>query len=228
MKRTILMLAALFFVSGASTANALIVDYIETYITTGATMDGMTVSTYNGTTLIDTYTWGYSIDDGITGTGQLSLTATGNTFFDNAWSLEVYNTSITTIILNGTTGNTVFDILNEPEDSNGNYDEHTTDSAQGKIFTPDSAGITGSYSDDVLLLGASTTEGDLFSTLTITLATDFYTDNNYDNNKNAYLASFSADTDNFNPVPEPSTVMLMALGLAGLFGYNLRRTNKKR
>lgn len=170
------------------------------YATSGAMMDGMTVTVTFDSGSTSTALWA---DIGLaagaaTGAGW-SLSQSGDTF-GGTWSLSS-DVAITKLFIDAGTGNTVFDrmLVNDAFGTDG--------SARG-LHISDINTVT--YKDSVALTGFAPV-GDLFRTLQI----DFY------QQVNSY--SFITDTDNLfyagdlNPVvPEPSTVALLGLGLAGI------------
>ncbi len=229
MKKNLLILAVTGLIVSSITTNALslTINGVKD-TTTAADMIGMTVDvTYfdylvpGGTNVIQ-YEWanlsGYPNDYfGVSLEGGGTLGFSGNSFFQT-WDLTSPDYEIENIFIDAGAGNTVFD-------KTFNNQTGTTGSFYGKSFLWDDSagnplGITATYSESVNLVGAAPV-GDLFRYLNIE-----FTGRNFGGvNNSTDSLNYYADTDTV--VPEPSTVILMGLGLAGLVGFNRKRNNKK-
>lgn len=237
MKKTILALAVMTFITGTTTASAYIVNEVEGPLqnttgilsyATGASMADATVTVTYGDDTIRTYDWtalggnaggvDLLIGDSTSTVSVGTFGMSGSSWTTN-WDLDVTNSSFTiaNIFIDAGEGDAVFDIISSPDNSAG--------SSTGKAFWITSSSyddITATYSGAVGIAGAAPL-GDLYRYLNIN-----FTGNSFGIND---TLSFRADTDmikgNINPVPEPSTVILMGLGLASLVGYNRKRNGKK-
>lgn len=179
------------------------------FATTGAMMNGMSVQAAFSGGLNQTLSWAATgaTSGGVTGTGW-GLSLTGDSFGGN-WLFTIDGNAglgqLLSLVLNGNPGYTVFDRDWTPYPG-------TADSANGMDFNFVS-GFTGdatvTYSDEVYV-GADAPVGDLWHMLTVDFGTggprsDF---------------AFVQDTDNdarFS-IPEPTSLAIVGLGLAALFG----------
>jgi len=257
MKKTILLVASMIFLIGAASANATNitvnhtpgtqVDIIGTIESLAHDYDmyGMQVKVADGNGNLNTYVWG---DLGATGSGvtlkdggTLSLDGDsfGNPVYDtngnflhvDSWILNTVSDSIGYIIIDALSGNAVFDVWN-PETVNGTKIYGTPGSDWGIEFgynldnygvLSDVANITVTYSN-LVGVGHDPVDpvdpvGDLYGQLKIEFGAGGFLPTNY--------LSFQADTDSVAPVPEPGTMLLLGLGLAGLIGYNRKRNGNK-
>lgn len=244
-KQNVLTLSALVFSLTAGIASASTINIntkpgtewqvaaIETWNTTGNTMDGISITAsgiLNGggaqTSFTETLSWANGA--GVTGSGwSLKMNDYSANTWDTValWNLAAdSNYSITSLIIDGKSGNTVFDIFFPGEGVTGN----TPKSEQGQeIWQPNldpyptdnyvTLTVNAIYSNRVSVIG-SPAIGDLYQTLTL----DFV--NGFSGGTNTPFI-FSLDTDNVAPVPEPATMLLFGAGLAGLAGA--RRFRKK-
>ena len=172
--------------------------------------------------------------------GGWSLFQTDDTYDEYApWILTSNAKSISSLVLEGMLGGVVFDIDLYSRDANGEIlkDIHkdpiqlvgTTGSGLGWAFevlangTNYSGIITATYSKMVSVVppkGSGIPFGDVFSQLTIEFGTAFGPSQLA---KPATL-TFRADTDKMKaPIPEPTTLLLFATGLAGLAAVGRRR-----
>lgn len=167
---------------------------------------------------------------GVTGStgGSWSLYAAGNTFAA-LWQFTGGSDAITSLSFAGFQSNLVFDRTTTFPDYG------TTGSFSGRDFTPDTNGDgfadnpnwTVTYFDAVGLNGAAPV-GDLYGGLKIDFGTGGYSGN----------FSFLQDTDSIVPgtsvppgggggtsVPEPSSLLLLGLGVVGLAFFGRNRFN---
>jgi hypothetical protein len=165
-------------------------------------MDGMSVTAIFTSGLNQTLSWADTgaNSGGVTGTGW-SLSVTGDTFNDNAWTMDTGNLTLTDLILDGTTGLTVFDRT---------FDNlvGTAGSALGKDID---TGVTAQYSRQVAI-APDAPVGDLWHVVSV----DF-TDVGSGGVSGTF--TFSQDTDNdsrFADVPAPAPLLLVGIGLIGM------------
>jgi hypothetical protein len=199
-----------------------VVDNLASWAATGNTMDGLSVTVNlvdsSGSSYSETLSW--ADDTGVVST-TYGWSLTMSDYEENTWYDDVYwsltssgDYSITSLVLDGIFGNTVFDTVFDPET--------TPDSKLGRsiAFIDNGSDLTVSavYSN-IVAVDNSDALGDLYSTLTLSFS---HVDGSYFNNE---TFTFYLDTDNVNEVPEPSTILLFGAGLACLAGST--RKNKK-
>jgi hypothetical protein len=198
---------------------------ISPTITTGANMDGMTVTAVlsDGVSLLTlTQIWGDSATPDTGGvnfiTPQFALSVTGDTFEQNNWLLDFTNVGswhLLSLDFNGATGQTVFD-----RTFGGSVG--TPNSASGRDFSGFLAfgGSINALYSNIVAIGANAPVGDIFANVLLSFG-----DGSFGNGlAGGSRYRFSLDTDNAASTlaPEPGSMLLLGTGLLAL-AIGLRR-----
>lgn len=188
---------------------------ISQFTTDGADMAGMTV-TVNFVGGSETVQWAATgaSSGAATGASGWSISADGDTFNTNAWSADFGNLQVTSFVLDGTTGLTLFDRNFDPLPG-------TPGSADGRDFVStllNDDDVLATYSN-VVGIGATPPVGDIFHILTVSFA-------EVENGTISGVFDFTQDTDNDIriQIPEPAMLPLFGLGLASIAIISRKRS----
>lgn len=181
---------------------------ISQFTTDGADMVGMsvTVNFVGGSETVQWAATGASSGAATGGSGW-SISADGDTFGTNAWNADFGNLQVTSFILDGSTGLTLFDRDFDPLPG-------TPGSADGRDFVStllNDDDVLAMYSN-VVGIGAAAPINDIFHILTVSFA-------DVENGTISGVFDFTQDTDNdvrITQIPEPAMLPLFGLGLAGI------------
>ena len=194
-----------------NTASPVSIPGLTGFATTGAMMDGMSVTATFSNQFSETRVWADTgaTSGGVTGNGW-SLSLNGDSF-SSRWSFSFTDPNaalnLVQLVLNGSTGLTVFDRTFGDTDG-------TPGSALGWDFdfTATSPDINVTYSNPIEI-GAADFVGDLWQMVMADFDGGIRTD-----------FTFGHDTDNDSrySIPEPGSLALLGMGLLGL-GFSRRR-----
>lgn len=180
---------------------------ISQFTTDGADMAGMTVTVNFLGGGSETVLWAATgaSSGAAVGTGW-SISESGDSFNTNAWTADFGNLQVTSFVLDGATGLTLFDKSFDPLPG-------TPGSADGRDFAStlvQDALVQATYSN-VVGIGATPPVGDIFQILTVSFA-------QVENDAVSGIFNFTQDTDNDIriQIPEPAMLPIFGLGLAGL------------
>jgi hypothetical protein len=219
--------AAVVITEGANTSN---IPGLTGFTTTGAMMDGLSVTATFASGFSQTLLWADIDADGggVSGTGGWALRLDGDTF-TAPWNFTGRTLAtgaadpLNQLDLNGLNALTVFDRTfggaeGTPGSASGNDFECT--GAPDICLNPRIVRVLYDFRVNV---GAAPAVGDLFQTVSITFCTGV--EGPCTPNAVAGNWSFLQDTDNDSRiliVPEPTTLALLGIALAGL-GFSRRR-----
>ncbi|MFT5488382.1 MAG: hypothetical protein ACI9JL_002520 [Paracoccaceae bacterium] len=187
---------------------------ISQFTTNGADMAGMnvTVNFLGGSETIQWAATGATTGAAIG--GGWSISAAGDTFNTNAWAVDFGDLQVTSFVLDGSTGLTLFDRDFDPLPG-------TPGSADGRDFVStllNDDDVFATYSE-VVGIGAAAPVNDIFHILTVSFA-------EVENGTVSGVFDFTQDTDNDIriQIPEPAMLPLFGLGLAGIAILSRKRT----
>ena len=214
------------------------VSMIPEFQPVGFEMSGMVVTVLFEDNKEKNYIWPdlqgdlVGVSDSTSGFGwSLSLPGDLDTYYDG-WTLASTSATIKKIVIDAVRGYTVSDTSHLLGTYVDGYNktvtypiQGTNGSMQGWTFSETGSSpypntYTVTYSGAIYLKGenwADSPVGDLYRYLTIDFGTTSF-------NAGSKL-TFRADTDKMTPVPEPTTLLLFATGLAGLAAVGRHRRN---
>lgn len=188
---------------------------ISQFTTHGADMAGMTVTVnfVGGSETVQWVATGASTG-AATGASGWSISAAGDTFNTNAWAADFGDLQVTSFVLDGSTGLTLFDRNFDPLPG-------TPGSADGRDFVStllNDDDVLATYSN-VVGVGAVPPVTDIFHILTVSFA-------EVENGTISGAFDFTQDTDNDIriQIPEPAMLPLFGLGLASIAIISRKRS----